>query len=59
MAEIEKAMKEPPCFDGNSLDPTIYLTWVQTLEDYFVAKGCCNKECFLIATRKLQGYAYY
>jgi len=31
-------MKEPPFFDGISLNPTIYLKWVQILKDYFEAK---------------------
>ena len=53
MTQMEKATKEPPCFDGNSLDPTIYLRWVQVLDDYFEAKGCCNEESFLIVTQKL------
>jgi len=52
-------MKEPPCFDGISLDPTIYLRWVQMLQDYFEAKEYFDEECFLITTQKLQGYAYY
>jgi len=56
---MKKAMKEPPYFDGISLDPTIYLRWVQTLEDYFEDKVCSHEESFLIATKKHQGYSYY
>jgi len=46
-------MKEPSFFDGISLDPTIYLRWVQTLEDYFEAKGCLGEESFMITTQNL------
>ena len=31
-------MKEPPYFDGISLDLTFYLRWAETLEDYFETK---------------------
>ena len=50
---MKRALKEPPYFDAISLDPTIYLRWIQTLEDYFEANGCSHEECFLIATKKL------
>jgi len=43
ITQIKKVMKEPPCFDGIRLDPTFYLRWVQTLEDYFKAKGFSMK----------------
>ena len=52
-------MKEPPYFDGISLDTTINLRWIQTLEDYFEAKGYSTEEIFIIATRKHQGYGQY
>ena len=52
IAQKKKAIKEPTCFDSISLDPTIYLRWVQTLEDCFEAKGCSHEESFLIATQK-------
>ena len=48
-------MKELPRFDGISLDPTIFLRWVQTLEDSFKVIGCSDEECFMIAIKKLQG----
>jgi len=54
MAHIKKGMKEPPCFDGVYSDPIIYWRWVQTLEDYFEAKGCSHGESFLITTQDLQ-----
>ena len=59
IAQKKKAIKEPPCFDGISLEPTIELRWIQTLKGYFNTKGCSHDERFLIATQKLQGYAYY
>jgi len=47
-------MKEPPGFGGVSLDFTIYLRWVRTLEDYFEAKGCLDgREIHVLATKKL------
>ena len=39
MAQLNKAVKEPACYDGTSWDPTIDLRRVQALEDYFEAKG--------------------
>jgi len=59
IAQNKKTMEEPPYFDCISLDPTIYLRWVQTLEYYFEANECSHEESFLSATQKLQGYAYY
>jgi len=59
MVHLTKATKESPCFDGITLDPTIYLRWIWTLKDYFEAKECSDEQSFLIATQKLQGYAYY
>jgi len=38
------------------LDPTIYLRWIQILEDYLEAKVCSDKEHFMIATYKLNVY---
>ena len=52
IAQTKKAMKEPPYFDGICLNPTIYLRWVQTLEDYFESKGCSGEESLTIATTK-------
>ena len=48
-----------PYFDGIGLDPTIYLKWVQSLDDYFEEKGCSGEESFMVATQKLQGYTQY
>jgi len=31
IAQVKKVIKEHSCFDGNSLDPTMFLKWVQTL----------------------------
>jgi len=59
IAQKKKAVKEHLCLDGISLDPTIYLRLIQTLEDHFEAKGCSGGESFLITTKKLQGNAYY
>jgi len=42
----------PPYFNGISLDPIVYLRWVQTLKDYFEDKECFDEETFLIATPK-------
>ena len=33
MSQLKKAMKGPLCFDGNSLDPTMYLRWIQMVEE--------------------------
>jgi len=52
-------MKDPPCFDGISLDPTIYLRWVQTLKDYFEVEGCSGEESSIPAAKKLQGVSLY
>jgi len=54
--QMKKTMEDSPCFDGSSLDATIYLDGFNTLEDY---KECSYKESFLIVTQKLQGYVYY
>ena len=35
MAQVKKSMKEPRCFDGISLNPTIYLRWAQIPKDCF------------------------
>ena len=59
IAYITKAMKEFPCFDNISLDPTIYLGQVQMLKNYFEAKECLGEESFMVATRKLQGVGLY
>ena len=56
MAEVKKALKEPPYFAVISLNPNIYLIWVRALKNYFGAKGCSNKESFIMASQKLQGY---
>ena len=58
MAQVNKAIK-PPYFDGIGLDPTIYLKWAQSLNDYFEEKWCLGEESFMIATQKLQGYTQY
>jgi len=50
MTQLKKAMKEPSCFIGIYLDPTIYLRWVQTIGDYFKAKGCMDRESLMRAT---------
>jgi len=50
---MQKAVKEPRYFDGIILDPTIYLRWVQTLENYFEANGCSHEQSFLISTQIL------
>jgi len=41
------------------LDITIYLKWVQILEDYFETKDYSDEESFIIATQKLQDYDQY
>jgi len=46
-------MEEHPCSDGTNLDSTIYLRRVQTLKDYFEAKGCFNEDSFMVASQKL------
>jgi len=56
---VKKTLKEPPYFDGYSLDAIIYLRSVQTLEDYFEAKAYLNEENFNITTQKLQAYNKY
>jgi len=48
MTQVKKAMKKPPYFDDISLDPTIYLRWVQTLEDYSKVKWCLDEKRFKI-----------
>ena len=53
MIQVKKEMKEPPCIDGISLDPTIYLRWVQTLENYTEVIGHLSEDSFMIATQKL------
>jgi len=57
IAQEKAAIGEPPCFKG-SLDPNHYLKCIQTLEDYFEAKGYSNEESFIIAIEKLQGPTY-
>jgi len=44
-------------FDG--INPTIYLRWIQVLKDYFDAKEFLDGESFMIATKKLKGYAQH
>jgi len=44
MVHMKKVVKEPSYFDGISLDPTIYLRWVRTFEDYFKAKDVPIRE---------------
>ena len=56
---MKKDIKEPLCFDGVSLNPTIFLRWIQTLENSFKVTGCSNEECFMIAIKKLQGQIHY
>ena len=43
MTQVKKAMK----FDGISLDPITYLSWMQALEDYFHEIGCYGEESFM------------
>jgi len=58
MAQMKKAFKELSCFDSISLDPTIYLRWLQTLKDFFEANECSHEESLLKATQTLEGYAH-
>jgi len=57
LAQVNEVMREPAYFEG-SLDPNRYLKWVQTLENYFEAKGYSTEESFIIAIEKLQGTSH-
>jgi len=58
IAQVKQAMREPPCFEG-TLDPSYYLKWVQALEGRLIARGCLNKESFVMAIEKLEVVPYY
>ena len=47
---------DPPDFEG-TLNPDVYLEWIQTVERLFKAKGYSNENSFKIAILKLKKYA--
>ena len=56
---MQKALKEPPCFDCYILYIAIYLGLIQTLQGYFEDMGYCNEKSFMVGTQKLQGYSQF
>jgi len=47
---------DPPNFE-DTLDPDVYLEWIQTIERFFEVKGYYDEKCFKVAILKLKKYA--
>ena len=49
---------DPPEFEG-SLNPNLYLKWVQSLERLFEIQECSEEKVFMLVVLKLQEYTSF